>query len=99
MSTTQPSLRPGRILLVGCAKSKRADRAPARELYDSPLWRARRAHAVHSGCFWFIVSAKYGLLHPNTRIDRYDLALKEMAPADRRAWGVRVASDLEDRLG
>ena len=76
------------ILLVGCVKGKLewASRVAARKLYASPLWRSRRAYAEQAGRPWFILSAKYGLLHPEERIAWYDLDLSGLPAAERRTW-------------
>jgi hypothetical protein len=38
-----------RVILLGCVKQKLDHRAPAKELYRSPLWKARRGYAEASG--------------------------------------------------
>ena len=64
---------------------KRSQPCPARDLYDdSSLWRGRRAYAERSGAPWCILSAKYGLLAPEVRINPYDLALKHIKRGERR---------------
>jgi hypothetical protein len=89
----------GRVLVLGCVKQKERGVHPACDLYRSPLWKARRAYAESSGAPWFIASAKYGLLEPKQPIADYDLALGDLAPADRPAWGEEVAAALELQLG
>jgi len=62
-----------RIVLVQCTNSKRDERAPARDLYDeSDYFRDYRAYALEKGDEWYILSAKHGLLDPETVIDPYD---------------------------
>ena len=78
------------LILVGCVKTKRSHVAPARDLYDSTLWRWRRAYAEASGCRWYILSAKHGLLAPDVEISPYDLALSDLTVVERRAWSQRV---------
>ena len=76
------------VVLVGCVKGKLewASRVPAKDLYVSPLWRSRRIYAERSGLPWYILSAKYGLLDPDDRIQWYDLSLGDLPAAQRRAW-------------
>ena len=81
-------------MLVGCVKGKRSYASPARELYNSTLWVHRRAYAERAGCAWYILSAKHGLLHPDTEIEPYDLALSHLSAADRREWSRRVLVEL-----
>ncbi len=62
----------GRVGLVSCVKTKRSIATAAKDLYISPLFRGQR-QAVEAGCDrWFILSAKHGLLAPNTVIAPYD---------------------------
>lgn len=69
-------------LIIGCGKTKIWQRqpslgpVPAREAYIGPLFRASRNYAdkFYKG-HWIIVSAKYGLLHPNSLITDYDVTL------------------------
>ena len=82
------------LILVGCVKKKRSHGAPARDLYDSTLWRWRRRYAEASGCLWYILSAKHGLLAPDIEIAPYDLALSDLTVAERRAWSQRVLDHL-----
>src|SRR5207249_1971103 len=86
------------VLLLGCVKQKQHGVHPACDLYSSPLWSARRAYAERDGAPWFIASAKYGLVEPAQPIATYDLALRDLEPAERRAWGQAVAAALESRL-
>lgn len=87
------------VVLLGCVKSKRGERHPARDLYSSPLWKARRHYAESSGRGWFILSALHGLVDPDSLIDPYDLALADRLAAERREWAQNVVRDLEERLG
>ncbi|PAP79647.1 hypothetical protein B1759_15115 [Rubrivirga sp. SAORIC476] len=93
---------PDRVYLVGCGKSKLDDEAPARRLYTSSLFRKsfdlaqRRAEA--DGASLYIVSAFYGLVDPDEVLQPYERALGDLAPEDRRDWGVRVARSLAAKL-
>jgi Family of unknown function (DUF6884) len=90
---------PQTVLLLGCVKLKIDQRAPAKDLYCSTLWRGRRAYAEGSGHPWFILSAQHGLVDPDEELAPYDLALTDLSAADRRAWGDQVTEDLEHRMG
>lgn len=87
------------VLLLGCVKKKRATPAPARDLYVSPLWRARREYAEASGRPWFVLSALHGLVDPTRQLEPYDLALNDRPAAERREWGAQVIADLERVAG
>lgn len=87
-----------RITLIGCVSKKAAGSRPARDLYDSELFRRRRAFAERSGRPWLILSALHGVVDPDTVLNPYDVALNRMSKAARREWGRRVVSQLESRF-
>ncbi|MGE4553751.1 MAG: DUF6884 domain-containing protein, partial [Desulfovibrionaceae bacterium] len=93
------SKNPPDIVLIGCVKTKRPGRHPARNLYRSPLFRERRAVAEASGRPWFILSAKYGLLEPEAAVDSYELCLAALTAKERREWSEGVLRDLERLAG
>ena len=86
------------VYLVQCVSRKRSTRAPARELYESPLFRKMRAVVEEVGAPWFILSAKHGLLRPEAHIDPYDLTLNEMRASERRSWATGVIAQMERTL-
>lgn len=82
------------LTLVACAAGKLAHPAPARDLYDSQLYRASRTYAERMGAPWYILSAKHGLLHPDTVVEPYDVTLNTMTRAERIQWSARVINTL-----
>ena len=84
------------LLLIGCVKRKSGRPAPARDIYTSTLFMYRRKYAVRYAVPWFILSAKHGLLDPDTHIKPYDLALADFSPAERRVWSQRVLDQLKE---
>jgi hypothetical protein len=86
-------------VLVGCVATKLERPAPARDLYSSPLFRFRRAHAERSGLPWLILSAEHGLVEPDRVIEPYDTALASLPAARRAGWGEGIAAGLERRFG
>jgi hypothetical protein len=95
---TRRSVPSTRVLLLGCVKRKLTHRAPAQDLYVSPLWNGRRAYAQASGYPWLILSAKYGVLDPKKPIAPYDVALADLPVRARRAWGEQVVVGLQERF-
>ena len=63
-------------------------------MYKSPLFMGARRYAETRCQSWFILSAKYGLLKPNEKIDPYDESLHQMDDSERLEWSKRV----QDRL-
>lgn len=73
------------VVLVGCSSSKLATEAPARELYTSTLFKASRAYAEARGGPWAILSAKHGLVLPETYLAPYDYSFKSLRAEAGRA--------------
>lgn len=82
------------IVLVSCVSRKRDGPIRAKELYDSPLFRAQRTYAERFGDRWFILSAKHYLLDPEMVIERYEQTLKGAGVAIQRNWSQRVFDQL-----
>lgn len=83
------------IALVSCVKSKAAGPRPAKNLYTSALFRYQRAYAEECADRWFIISAKYGLVHPDNVIEPYEQTLAGAPVAARREWARRVFRQME----
>ena len=60
------------VTLITCVSSKRPEILPAKELYDSPYFAAMKRYAKARGYPWFILSAKHGLVEPETVLEPYD---------------------------
>jgi hypothetical protein len=87
MANLSPILTVG---LVGCSKTKLDRPAPARELYCSDLFREAAEYCAHAYDAWYVLSARYGLLDPETNIEPYDLTLNAMSRPAQRAWADSV---------
>ena len=74
---------------------KLARPAPAKEFYCSEWFRKARDYVEATGCAWFILSAKYGLVAPHTVLHPYNRTLNKMLVEERRAWASRVLSQLD----
>ena len=82
------------VVLVACAKRKHTLPVAARDLYRGRLFRAARRYAERQGDWWFILSAKHGLVEPATVLEPYDLSLDELTARERRAWGRAIVDRL-----
>ena len=87
------------MYLVSCVKEKRATRSRAKELYTSPWFRKAREYVERTGQPWFLLSARHGLLDPESMIRPYDRSLEAMARAERRRWADRVLRQLDAHVG
>ena len=79
-----------RIGLVACSKTKAAEPAPARELYQGRLFRLASAYAERMCDEWYILSAKHGLVHPNTILKPYNMSLNDTDRDAQVEWGANV---------
>jgi hypothetical protein len=89
----------GRLILVGCVKTKRPHPAPAKDLYDSALWWKRRRYAEATGMPWAILSAEHGMVDPDRILEPYDRYLGNESLAFRRRWSANTAEQVLRRLG
>jgi hypothetical protein len=87
------------LVFIGCVKSKLQGRHRARDLYTSPLFRGRVAHAESAATPWWVLSAKYGLVAPDDLIEDYDVTLDDANVAIRTAWAGRVLEAIDERIG
>lgn len=80
--------------LVSCGKSKVDHKTEAKNLYTGALFQKASAYAERY-MDYRILSAKYGLLHPEAWVEPYDMTLLTMGKAERIKWAREVADDLE----
>lgn len=85
------------IGLVGCAAQKLKRPAPARDLYVSQLFRKSSAYVEQHADRWFVLSAKHGLVHPDTTLEPYNVRLGVNA-GPIWTWADRVANQLREVL-
>lgn len=87
-----------RLFLVSCVKTKLPTRAPAKELYVSAWFCKARDCVESTGCPWGILSAEYGLVHPDEEIRPYEKTLNAMPVVERRAWANEVLESMDPFL-
>ena len=78
------------IGLISCASKKRATSARSMDLYDSALFAKARAFVEQYCDYWFILSAKHGLLVPDHIINPYEETLKTKSALERQEWSQHV---------
>ena len=88
-----------KLLIISCsAKKKKFSRpAPAFEVYDGPIFRLLRKNlrSQSSKIDIIIISAKYGLITPRTRISYYD---KLISKKEAYEWNGRIVGSLRDLI-
>lgn len=78
---------PRRLIIISCGKGKIWDRqpdhgeCPAHDAYVGPFFTVNRRYAEHfAPSDWMILSARFGLLLPDTPIPPYNVSFKEPSP-------------------
>ncbi|MEW6133592.1 MAG: DUF6884 domain-containing protein [Pseudomonadota bacterium] len=92
------SYGPDDVFLVSCVATKSAYPTIARDLYISTWFKKARRHVEEAGLDWFILSAKYGLIHPGKQIEPYELTLNTMPIRERKAWANRVFQQIKEEI-
>jgi hypothetical protein len=85
------------VVLVACCGPKLPHAAPAQDLYQSMLFKKARAYAEREGDAWYILSALYGVVDPQSVIEPYDVRLNTLSKGKRDAWQQKVARQLADK--
>jgi hypothetical protein len=92
-----------RIAFVGCGSSKidldDGETVPAKDLYDSNYFSLKQEYAEELCNEWKILSAKHGLLDPETEIGSYDASLKPQSDSyigdyEAGIWAVETAREI-----
>ena len=84
------------IGLVSCGKAKRPRPCKAGVLYTGGLTKMGIDWMARNCSRWYILSALYGLLHPDTVIEPYELKLDDLSKEDRAGWGGAVSISLAE---
>jgi cytoplasmic iron level regulating protein YaaA (DUF328/UPF0246 family) len=82
------------LYLVSCVSKKSCDRSRAKDLYQSEWFKKARKFVERSGAPWYILSAKYGLLHPDELVAPYEQTLNKMPINERKLWATGVLDKL-----
>jgi len=64
----------------------------------SDLFRKAYSYATKNYDFVAILSAKYGLLLPDDKIEPYDMTLDDLGSNERKEWAEKVFSQMRSRL-
>jgi hypothetical protein len=67
-------------------------------LYLSDWFVKARRYVESAKAPWFILSAEFGLVRPDTVIAPYEKTLNTMGVAERRAWAQRVIEQMKAEL-
>lgn len=87
-----------KIILISCSKKKGIQEDKAERLYQSSLFRSSYAYAKkQKPQAIYILSAKYGLLSPNSIIKPYNQTLNKMKIVERKKWAETIIHKLKDK--
>ena len=85
-----------KIILVSCVSKKLSQKAKAKELYISPLFKLNLQYAQSlQPDRIFILSAKYGLLDLNEEIEPYNETLNKKSDKEIKSWAEKVLGQLK----
>lgn len=80
-----------KVILLSCVSKKVNEKAKAKDLYLSPLFKKSLAYAYKlKPDAIYILSAKHHLLELDSVIEPYDITLNKMKKNDRLNWGKKV---------
>lgn len=80
-----------KIVLIQCCSQKNSIRDKAINVYASPLFKYSLGYAKSlSPDMIYILSAKYGIITPDTIISDYNMTLNKMSLPDRKRWAYTV---------
>lgn len=74
------------MAIVGCGAAKKDGTHPAKELYTSNYFQLKREYAEKCCNGWVILSAKYGVIEPDTEITSYDTTIDDMSEDELQQW-------------
>jgi len=86
-----------RICLIACVSLKDTRKMRASDIYLSPLFKKAKDFAQKNSDRWYILSAKHGLIAPNTIIEPYNKTLNNMSREDRKKWANNVFQELRKK--
>lgn len=85
------------MTIISCGSTKQdledGERVPARELYKSSVHTCKDRFGLNSHGY-FIISAKYGLVHHESELPEYDLRLSERPDEEIEMWGKCAADSI-----
>ena len=82
------------LYLVSCTIKKALTPRKAKNLYISPWFGKAKTYVESTNQRWFILSAKYGLVDPNCKINPYDKSMNSMPMEERMEWAEDVSNTL-----
>ena len=87
------------IVLISCAakkaKLRNGEKVTAKDLYVSPMFQMAWQYATRlRPDRIYILSAKYGLVEPQQKLENYNQTLNDASTAERKRWAAEVLDSL-----
>ena len=82
--------------IVSCVSAKSEYSCEAGEMYQS-VWFKKAIEFIGARDY-YIISAKYGLLHPHDFIQPYNLSLYDLDVKTRVEWGKSVSKSIQKKI-
>tara|TARA_R100001082_G_scaffold95948_2_gene63344 strand:+ start:315 stop:755 length:441 start_codon:yes stop_codon:yes gene_type:complete len=83
------------LIIISCGKRKYKGEHLAKDLYCAPMFKKSRAYAELNSKHWRILSAKYGVLHPDDKVHNYDHTIKDKTATELNNWNNKVSKQLQ----
>ena len=98
MEKQEESPQRRRVAFIGCSSTKARVPCIAERLYRGVLFRKSLAYCRQEQFdAIYVLSAKYGLVALDERLEPYDLSLRSFSLVNRRAWAERVKEQMHQR--
>ena len=88
-----------KVVLISCVSQKLPNRAKAKNLYISPVFKMNLAfaHSLQPDAI-YILSAKYGFVDLEQELEPYELTLNTMPSAEIRRWAEKVKEQMKGKI-
>lgn len=84
-------------IFIGCVKKKLNYPEKAKNIYISDFFKKSYEFAETYNGNIYILSAKYGLLTPDTVIAPYDKTLNNMSEKQKKNWAYKVYKQMQEK--
>lgn len=83
---------------ISCVKTKRDYPCAAKDMYISPLFRYAYAYAMRRVAKdkIYILSAKYGLLPADKKIEPYEKTISNARKQEQKIWSYKILNMMKD---
>lgn len=88
----------GSVYLISCVGEKLPKASQASELYQSTWFKKARGYVEQTEDDWYVISAKYGLVHNQEVVEPYEKTLNTMKVDERKAWASEAFSHILKRI-